>query len=125
MLVNNLRTIGWVFQELLEIANIVDSPTTSPNPQANSICERFHQTVANILRATVTTQPPQNVQQAEQIIDNALSNAMHITRCAVSRSLGVLPGALVFRRDMFLDIPIIADLVEIQRKRQVIVDENL
>ena len=117
--------IGWEFQELLETANIIDSPTTSCNPQTNSICERLHQTVANSLRATVTTRPPQNVQQAKQIVDNALSNAIHITRCAVSRSLGVSPGALVFRRDMFLDIPIISDPVEIQRKRQVIVDENL
>ena len=60
-----------------------------------------------------------------QLIDNARSNAMHITRCAVSRSLGVSPGALVFRRDMFLDIPSIADLLEIQAKRRVIIDENL
>ena len=117
--------IGPEFQSLIARADIIDSPTTSRNPQANSVCERLHQTVANILRTTVTAQPPKNTHQVEQIIDNALSNAMHITRCAVSRSLGVSPGALVFRRDMFLDIPIIADLIEIQRKRQVIIDENL
>ena len=110
---------------LLARADITDSPTTSRNSRANSVCERLHQTVANILRTTITAQPPRDAHQAEQIVDNALSNAMHITRCAVSRSLGISPGALVFRRDIFLDIPIIADLIEIQRKRQVIIDENL
>ena len=69
--------------------------------------------------------PPQDIQQAEQLIDDALSTTVHITRCAVSRALGVSPGALVFQRDMLLDIPIIADLLSIQEKRQITIDENL
>ena len=52
--------IGPEFQSLLARADITDSPTTSRNPQANSVCERLHQTVANILRTTVTAQPPRN-----------------------------------------------------------------
>ena len=69
--------------------------------------------------------PANNIQRGEQMVDNALSTAMHVTRCAVSRSLGVSPGALVFQRDMILDIPIIADLVDIQERRQIRIDENL
>ena len=31
----------------------------------------------------------------------------------------------MFRRDMFLDIPIIADLIDVQERRQIRIDENL
>jgi hypothetical protein len=34
-------------------------------------------------------------------------------------------GAFVFQRDMFLNIPLIANLQTIQDKRQVLIDENL
>jgi hypothetical protein len=37
----------------------------------------------------------------------------------------VSPGALVFHRDMLLDIPIIADLEYIRDRRQVLIDESL
>ena len=104
---------------------IEDMPTTSMNPTANAICERLHQTVANVLRPTIVNHPPQNVDQATAAIDFALSAAIHTTRCATSRMLGISPGALVFRRDMLLDIPIIADLEQIQQKRQIMIDENL
>ena len=35
------------------------------------------------------------------------------------------PGKIVFQRDMFLDIPVIADLVAIRERRQLLIDENL
>jgi hypothetical protein len=122
---NGGEFIGHEFQALLNQAGIEDAPTTSRNPQANAICERMHQTVANVLRTLTHLQPPANEQQAEQMLNNALATAMHATRCAVHRTLGISPGALVYQRDMFLDLPIIADLVLLQEKRQVMIDENL
>jgi len=122
---NGGEFIGWEFQNKLTQCGIEDKPTTSRNPQANAVCERLHQTVANVLRTTIAQQPPQNIHQATAAIDYALSTTMHVTRCATSRSLGISPGALVFRRDMFLDLPIIADLLQIQQNRQVLIDENL
>ncbi|MHA7811731.1 MAG: integrase zinc binding domain-containing protein, partial [Marinobacter adhaerens] len=116
---------GIAFRMMLEQAGIQDVPTTVKNPQANSICERVHQTIANILRATVNTIPPLNYQAAVQTVEDALSTAMHSTRCAVSRSIGVSPGALVFQRDMFVDLPLVADLVTIRDRRQILIDENL
>ena len=85
----------------------------------------MHQTVADVLRTTLNAQQPANLLQANAIIDNALAMAVYATRCAVSRSLGVSPGALVYQRDMLLDIPIIVDLLQLQNKRQVLIDENL
>eukprot|EP00957_Ditylum_brightwellii_P118745 9056424-Ditylum_brightwellii.AAC.1 len=83
---------------MLQRNGINDSPTTSRNTQENSVCERLHQTVANILRTT-TSGAVQNMEQANQTIDNALVAATHATQCAVSRALGISPGALIFQQD--------------------------
>ncbi len=48
------------FQWLLEIFSIKDVCSTSTNPQSNAICERMHQTVTNVLRTLVHTNPPRN-----------------------------------------------------------------
>ena len=51
---------------------------------------------------------------------------MHATRCAVSASLGWnSPGALAFGRDMFMDIPLYADILAVRNNRQLLVDKRL
>ena len=40
-------------------------------------------------------------------------------------TLGSSPGSLVFHRDMFLNIPLIADWHAITQKREHLVNENL
>ena len=40
-------------------------------------------------------------------------------------TLGSSPGALVFNRDMFLNIPLIADWKLLNKKREHLVNENL
>jgi hypothetical protein len=50
--------IGQNFQWLLEIFSIKDVCSTSKNPQSNAICERMYQTVTNVLRTLVHTNPP-------------------------------------------------------------------
>ena len=122
---NGGEFVGWEFQNLLTQCGIEDKPTTSQNPQANAVCERLHQTAANVLRTTISQNPPQNINQATAVIDYALSTTMHVTRCATSRALCISHGASVFRIDVFLDLPIIADLLQIQRKGQIMIDENL
>eukprot|EP00957_Ditylum_brightwellii_P181802 13849390-Ditylum_brightwellii.AAC.1 len=49
---NGGEFIGAAFQTILQRNGIKDSLTTSCNPQANAVCERLHQPVANILRTT-------------------------------------------------------------------------
>ena len=52
------------------------------------------------------------------MIDSAFATAMHATRCISNTALGgYSPGALVFNRDMFLNIPLIADILTLQRGR--------
>jgi hypothetical protein len=45
----------------------------------------------------------------------------------IHRTLNITPGALVFGRDiiMFLDIPLVVDLMLIRERRQHIIDENV
>jgi hypothetical protein len=50
--------IGQNFQWLLEIFSIKDVCLTSKYPLSNVICERMHQTVTNVLRTLVHTNPP-------------------------------------------------------------------
>jgi hypothetical protein len=54
--------------------------------------------------------PLQNIANAAQYVDKALSIAMHAMQAGVHSTLGSSPaGNLVFKRDMFLNIPLIAD----------------
>mmetsp|Transcript_27581 Transcript_27581/g.40549 ORF Transcript_27581/g.40549 Transcript_27581/m.40549 type:complete len:847 (+) Transcript_27581:174-2714(+) len=140
---NGGEFIGAEFQLKLEQHGITDAPTTSRNPQGNSICERMHQTVANVLRTKLNLANPLHmtienalrvklangevltVGEAENLVDQCLAMAMYATRVQTNRSLGVSPGSLVFQRDMFLDLPLIADIIQIRAKRQVQINRNL
>ena len=93
---------------------IKDVAITIKNPQANAICERTHQTVGDVLRTLMHAHPPQNIQQAHNMVDTALATAMHATRAVVHKTMRVSSGALVYHRDMILDIPLVADLLHIQ-----------
>ena len=140
---NGGEFIGEAFQLKLQEHGVTDVHTTSRNPQGNAVCERMHQTVANVLRTKLNvnnplhltienaikvklaTNQPLTVEEAESLVDQCLATAMYATRVQTNRSLGISPGALVFQRDMFLDIPLIADIVQIRDGRQVKIDQNL
>ncbi len=89
------------------------------------ICEKVHQTVNNVLRTLVHTNPPRNMTQARDIIDNALATAMHAMQTTIATSLGSTLDALAFAQDMFLNVPLIADLQAIARTYEHHVNENL
>ena len=116
---------GNAFQKLLQRYHIKDACCTSKNPQANAICERMHQTVGNILRTTLHDSPPQNMRDAKELVDTASATAMHAMRTNVATTLDGSPGSLVFNRDMFFNVPLIADWHAITRRREHHVNENL
>ena len=122
---NGGKFIGHKFQAVLRAHEIKDVPTTSKNPQANAVCERMHQMVANILRAYLRASPPRNVTQATEMVDEALHLAMYAMRNTVHTTLGSSPGSLVFARDMFLNIPLVADWHQITKKREQMINQNL
>jgi hypothetical protein len=101
--------VGPEFQTLLENCHIKDVCTSAKNPQANAVCERMHQTVGNVLRTLLHSEPPQNITTAKEFVHEALSIAMHAMRAGIHTPLGSSLGSLVFNRDMFLNIPLIAN----------------
>ena len=87
---------------------VKEKPTKENNPKANAICERMHHTVGDILRAIKAKIADED--EAEQAVDNALYKCMHALRCAVNHTIQTSTGELVFRRDMLMDVPMIADM---------------
>jgi hypothetical protein len=117
--------VGLQFQKLLEDCRIKDVCISAKNPQANAICERMHQTVGNVLRTLIHGRQLRNINTINGYIDEALAIAMHAVRAGLHSTLGSSPGNLVFNRDMFLNIPLIADWHAITRKREHLIHENL
>jgi hypothetical protein len=101
--------IGSKFQWLLDHFSVKDICLTNKSPQSNAICERMHQTVENVLRILVHANPPRNMSSAKDIVGDALATAMHAMWTTVATTSGSAPGALAFSRDMFLNVPLIAD----------------
>jgi transposase InsO family protein len=117
--------IGFEFQQMLLRYNIQHRPTTTKNPQANAICERMHQAVGNSLRVLRQWIPPAGVDDARQLVNTALSNAMYATRASFHSGIKSTPGALAFNRDMVMNIPFVADLHLIRDHRQQLIDQRL
>ena len=59
------------------------------------------------------------------IVNNALPTSMHAMRCNVTTALGSPPGALVYARDVFLNVPLIADWKTIANWHEQLIQENL
>jgi hypothetical protein len=86
----------------------------------------MHQTVGNVLLTLLHGESPQDMASTKEYINEALSIAMHAMRAAIHSTLGSIPGSLPFNRDMFLNIPLIADWHTItQRQEHLIINEIL
>jgi hypothetical protein len=83
----------------------------------------MHQTVTNVLRTLVLTNPPQNITQARDIIDDALATEMHAMQTTVATTLGSTLGAFAFTRNIFLNVLLIADWQAIACTREHHVNE--
>jgi len=80
--------IGGTFQWLLHSFDTKDVQSTGKNPQSNLICERMHQTVGNVLRVLLYSNPPQNLTQARDIVNQTLATTMHAMRVTTASTLG-------------------------------------
>ena len=78
-----------------------------------------------MLRFLLYSNPPENMTQARDIMDDALATVMHAMRTVVATSLGSTPGSLAFSRDMLLNILLVADWKAITHAREQRVNENL
>ena len=125
---NGSEFIGHDFQIPLAHAGIQQRSSTVYNPQGNSIIERIHLVVAQVLRVLLSARDarPDTEAQAETIVDRALAITQHATRCVASTALlNQTPGSLAFGRDMQLNLPFIADFLAIRNARQLKIDHRL
>jgi hypothetical protein len=117
---------GHDFQFPLGDAGITSVPISSHTPTSNGIIESIHKTVGQVIRTLVAIYKPTTKDEALQLVHRALATAMHACRASSSGALsGLSPGAVVFRRDMHLDIPLIADILTLQNSRQAQIDIRL
>jgi hypothetical protein len=63
--------------------------------------------------------------QARDIIDDTLATVMHAMQTTVATTSGSTLGALSFARDMFLNVPLIADWQAIAHTHEHHLNENL
>merc|ERR1711907_506617 len=117
--------LGMEFQNVLRQLGIASIPTTVKNPQSNAIVERVHRTMGDILRVLLHVSPPTTLDDANRMVENALATCQHACRIAVNHTMQTSPGAMVFNRDMLLNIPLTANLITIQERKQQLIDENL
>ena len=117
---------GEAFTAMCKKNGCIHSSSTSRNPQGNSLIESIHKTIGQVLRTVVAAKNPRSKPEADAVIRETLATAMHACRAASSSALGFnSPGSLAFGRDMFLDIPLIADVMAVNRNRQLLVDRRL
>jgi hypothetical protein len=84
----------------------------------------MHQMVGKVLRTYLNREPPQDMASAKENIDEALSITMHAMRAAILSTLGKSHGSITFNRDMFLNIPLIADWHTITQRQEHLINEN-
>ena len=117
---------GWEFQRLMKKRNINNMTTLTYNPTANSVCERIHQSMGNILRALLHGhQSPRNLTRMYDLINEALSIYQHTLQTSAHTTFRSSPGGLDFNRDMFLNIPLLTDWPSITTKQEHAINENL
>ena len=71
------------------------------NYQPNAIRERMHQTVTDILQTLLHSNPPKNLTQARDVMDDTLATVMHAMRTTVTTTIGSTPGTLAFSKICF------------------------
>jgi len=94
-------------------------PITARNPQANSIIERIHQTIGNIIRTF----------DIDEVDDDdpwsgILAATMFAVRATYHTTTQATPMQLVFQRDAILNIPFHANWEHIKRRKQDRIHKN-
>ncbi len=115
LIYNNGSEFKLHFETLCNSYGIKHKPTTIKNPQLNAICEHVHQVLGTMIR-TSELDMADSVEPAD--IDTFIDNAGWAICSTYHTVLKALPGAAIFGRDMFFDIPVVADWKQIGDYRQ-------
>ena len=112
---------GKEFQELLDSYGIKAKPATSRNPQSNSVVERVHLTLHNMLRTfdlQVRDMDPLDPWSGYlAAVAFAIRSTYHTTTKAT-------PAELVFGRDMIIERSFEANWDDIRQQKQKLINDN-
>ena len=112
-----------VFKTLCNDYGLIPKPSTEYNPQGNSMVERIHLTLGNMLR---TFELDKQTLDPNDPFSMFLNSAAWALRSTYHTVLDATPGQIVFNRDMLLPIDFKADWAHIvQRKKNQIQKDNL
>ena len=101
--------------------DIVTRPSTTRNPQGNSVLERIHATIGNMIRSFQVNDTPMD---AENPWDGILAAVMFATRATIHTTLQATPSQLVFGRDAILNTQFEADWNIIRQRKQNMISQN-
>jgi transposase InsO family protein len=101
---------------------IKKKPITTRNPQANSIIERVHQTIGNMIRSFQIGQIEINEQDPWSEI--LAATRMFATRATYHTTTQATPAQLVFGRDAILNTKFDANWKKIRKRKQQITNKN-
>jgi hypothetical protein len=96
-------------------------PITTRNPQANSILERIHQTIGNMVR---TFQVGQADLDEDDPWSGILAAVMFATRATYHTTTQATPAQLVFGRDAILNTKFDANWRYIHQRKQELINQN-
>ena len=96
-------------------------PTTTRNPQANSVIERIHQTIGNIIRSFQIGQIEIDEQDPWS---GVLAATMFATQATYHTTTQATPSQLVFGRDAILNIKFDANWNLICERKQRAINKN-
>ena len=100
---------------------IIVKKATAANPQANSILERVHKVLGNMIR---TFQLETNYLDEDDPWKGILSATAFAIRSTYHTTLQATPGQLVFGRDLIINCEHIANWEAIKRRKQQIIKKN-
>ncbi|CAB9513815.1 Retrotransposon protein [Seminavis robusta] len=75
------------FIKMVKKNGAVHRYSTPRNPQGNSMIERTHQAIGQVLRTIVVSRDPKSVADGIKVISETLAKAMHAHRCSVQNIL--------------------------------------
>ena len=116
---------GPEFTSLLKQFGIQNVSITVRNPQANSIIERMHQTLASMFRSLLLEHKQQDCNLTASDLDNwvtmAIASCTYAINATIHTTTKTSPGAFVFHRDMILPIQSLANWELIRRKKTAMI----
>ena len=114
--------MGEVKRVISEDCGIARKPIATRNPQANSMVERAHQTVHNMIRSQQLHR--RNPDPGERPFEGIVAAVGFAMRATVHTTLQATPAQLVFGRDQILPVTFKADWQYIKQRKQRLIEQN-